>query len=278
MLGLFSYNIDHIIEQSSEEDLSVILSNIDIAENINEEKIVKSKKLQRIYPIFSVSKQKLNRILIRMLDRKDVEFVNNLSLKNVEVNTRQIRTLIKRYPEMILRFNIDLTSISDEDAYTLLRGGNMEIFDRIDIKKRKFTPLMQYHVSKSYDFKIEVIEKMETKKFDGFQTKEALKTLGHEHIHMFDIEKMKMTDWINLATYDNRSEILKLFTPARFRNESIRWMVDMAIASNSDRIYDEILKRDLKELSPYDWERLTKERPEQFTPLCDLSKYDPFKN
>jgi hypothetical protein len=279
MGGLLLKNIVHVVDGLSDQELSKLLSNTDIAESIDDNLIIRNKKLQKLYPILNVSRQKLNRILVRMLDNKEHEFVENLSLKDINVNVRQIRVLLKRYPEMVLKFNIDLCALSDDDAYIILRSGNHDILKKVGIEKRRFSTLMQYHISRAFNFSIDILSKMNTREFDGFQIREALKVIGPDHINLFNMNNMKMVDWVDISGSKRADELIKFFDIERYRDEPIRWFVDMAISSNREEIYEEIRNnRDLSELSAYEWKRLVDAKPEKFLNVCDRSKYDPTKS
>lgn len=52
-------------------------------------------------------------------------------------------------------------------------------------------------------------------------------------------------------------------------------LIDIGIMFDDDRVFNMILNKDLREVSPFSWQRLMTARPDLFTELCDTMKFDP---
>lgn len=265
------FNINKYIGSFSDQELISLCDNADpdiftdisISDNV----IVRQNlRWDKVRP------KRLSRMMARAIDLGFIDLLNQIDTKVMKIKVYDLRFLLGRKPEMIERFNIDLKTITNTEAHMLLELGKEYFLERIDIKGRQFSTSQQFGICKAYNYSRHVMLLFNCKLFDGFQTKEIIKTSGHDNVDLLNIKNMKLLDWLDLLSF--RPDTYQYCEPDMFKNDLVSLLISLAVVSDDDRVYSIIKGKDLDEVSPFGWERLMSHRPLMFESVCDYKKLD----
>lgn len=270
--AIAQFNINRYIDLYDDADLIGICrsTNANVFSDMN---IVDNDVVRAHFPWEQFRSQRICRIMARLMDSNKESVLDEMDFLKMRVKLREIKPILLRDPSVIFRFKKDLENLTDNEAAFLLELGNDYFLSLIKIEGRKFTEIQQYAICKAYDYKRSVISKFDPKNFDGFHTAEIIKKTHRENVDILSLEKMKVIDWVNLLTHS--PDLYDLCSPGKFKKEPIMFLIELAIISNDQKVYDMILKSNLNDITPFGWERLIDNRPEMFTSLCDVRKFDP---
>lgn len=216
-----------------------------------------------------VSDKKLVRCAVRLIDNGDIDYVKeNLNLKSRNLKIADVFHVIRRKLEMIDFLEIDMTKISDSDAYHTLMLDNNELLDRIDISKHSFSPNQAFDILKTYRFREDVFLKLPYKKFNSYQIGYTLKETGEKYIDKFDINKIIQADWVKVLK--KQPDMYSYIDPTIYLEGDVFHLVEMLNIFDYEELHL-MMKYRIKELTPYGVERLLIAHYNKYKDLVDLS-------
>ena len=267
--ALTDFNINNHISYFSEEDILELCGTMDI-NLLQDRTIIDNEVLRNNIDWSRLDPKKLCRLAARLHDTGNQEVIPKMGLKNIKVHVSDIRYIIKRSPEFIELFDINIEKLSTQDCYYLLLFGESYFWERIKVKEKNFSIIQQFEISRAYEFREDVLRSMNTLKFDGFQTREVLKHVGKPLQELFKLDSMGILDWTELLII--RPEFSKDIDIDQFMKAPISNLIDLLIVLNDESVFEEFLKKDLTEISPYGWEKLIIHKPDLFVPVCSPDK------
>jgi hypothetical protein len=269
--AIAQFNINRYIDLFDDEDIIKICKTKN-ANVFNDMNIVDNDIVRSNFPWEQFNPKRICRIMARLMDSNKEHVLNEIDFHKMHVRIKELKPILLRDPSVISRFKKDLSKISDNEAAFLLELGNEQFLSMIDMRGRKFTEIQQYTICKAYNYRRSVISMFDANNFDGFHVAEIIKKTGRENLDILSLNKMKLIDWINLLS--EFPEIYDLMDPLRFKNESIMFLVDLAMVVDDQLIYDMILNSNVNDITTFGWERLVSKRPDLFLPICDLKKFN----
>lgn len=265
------FNVNKYIHTFTEKELISLCQNAD-PDVFTDISVADNDIVQEHFRWDKVRPKRLSRMMARAIDLGFIGLLSHLDTKGMKFRVKDLKPLLRRKPEMIERFSIDMDKITDVEAHMLLELGKDYFLDHIDVKKRRFSVLQQFDICKSYGFSRKAMLLFDCKQFDGFQTKEALKQTGYDNIDLLDLKNMKLVDWLDLLI--ERPEMYQRCDILRFKNEPISQLISLAALTDDDNVFSFIKTKDLDEVSPLGWEKLMLHRPDMFESVCDYKKLD----
>ena len=270
-VAITHFNVNKYIDSFTDRELISLCKNAD-PDIFTDASVADNAIIQENFDWNRVRPKRLARMMARAIDLGYFGLLNLMDTKEMKLHVKDLRHLLRRKPEAIERFNIDLKKLGDIESLILLELGKDYFIERIDVKKKRFTFAQQYSICQAYDFSRKVMLLFDCKKFDGFQTKEIIKRTGHDNIDIIDLTNPKIVDWIDLL--QEMPDMYQYCDLSKFRNVPIAELISLAVASNSDEVYDRIKTGNLSEVSPFGWEKLMTHRSELFKDVCDYGKLD----
>jgi len=212
---------------------------------------------------------KIIRVVIRCLDN-DNYIVDKVNLKKFKYKVKELVHLLKRRPRYIEHFAIDLTKVTTSDAATLLSLGDDYILSRVDISKYKFNFRESMNIIRGYKYNRDIIKKVNYKSLKGSQISEILIHTGEKNLDLFNIDLLTNIDWINLL--ELRPEMLYLCNYNKFLSGDIFYSIKLCCMFDVPDLTHLVLDRNLKDITPFGWEKLIIEKPEKFLAYCSFDK------
>ena len=267
--ALTDFNVNNHISFFSEEDIIELCGTMDI-NLLQDRTIIDNEVLRNNIDWSRLEAKKLCRLAARLHDTGNHEVISKMGLKKLKVHVSDIRYIIKRSPEFIELFDINIEKLNTQDCYYLLLFGESYFWERIKVKEKNFSIIQQFEISRAYEFREDILRSMNTRKFDGFQTREVLKHTGKPLQDIFDLSSMGILDWTELLIL--RPEFKEDIDINQFMRAPISNLIDLLIVLDDSSAFEEFLKKDLTEISPYGWEKLIIHNPDLFAPICSPDK------
>ena len=265
------YNVNNEINDFTEEQLIRLCATADPA-LLNDRTLVDNETIRRHVRWTEIPTVRVCRIMARLHDLGHNDIMDDIDTSGLRVRIKDIKPLIQRVPEMISRFNINMDRLSDIDACMLLEMGKDYFLHRVSLKGRRLSPAQQHGICKAYGYRRDVLQMFDPRGLDGFYAAEIIRNTGRTNLDLLDLKILKLTDWVSVL--EVMPELYALCEPERFFSDLIMPLIDLAVLMNDEVVYEAILSRDLKEVSPLGWEKLMSHRPEVFKELCDYAKLD----
>lgn len=218
-----------------------------------------------------MDRMQIIRVVIRCLDNKN-NIVDRINLKKFKYKVKELVHLLKRRPRYIEHFAIDLNKITTSEASTLLSLGDDYILSRIDTSKYRFNFRESMNIIRGYKYKRDIIKKVNYNSLKGSQISEILIHTGEKNLDLFNTELLTNIDWINLL--ELRPEMLNLCNYKRFLTGDIFYSIKLCCMFDSPDLSYLILDRNIKDITPFGWEKLLIEKPEIFLAYCNFNKLD----
>lgn len=252
--------------------LKHIVSSINY-KNIPENFFISNEEIRNMVRWDRVEKMKLLRILIRCLDQeiKDLDKIKK-SLKRHDYKVRELRFLLKREPEYIQHFPIDLSKVGTSDAATLLSLGHSYYLDKIDLLKHNFNFKESMNIIVGYNYERSILEKVNYKSLKGYQVSDILIQTGDRDLDLLNISTLTNIDWVNLL--EHRPDLLKYCDYTKFMMGDIFYSIKLCCMFKDVDLSHLIIDRNMDDISPFGWEKLIIEKPETFLAYCNFSKLD----
>lgn len=270
--AISQFNINRYIDTLESEEL-VSICNTENANIFSDMNIVDNEVIRGNFPWEQLHPKRACRIMARLIDTSNARVMDEIEFSKMKVKLKDIKPILLRDPTIIHRFKKDISKISDVEAAFLLEFGSDYLLKNIQIKGRRFTSTQQYTICKAYNYRRDVIMMFNPKDFDGFHIAEILKKTHRENIDILHLDNMKLIDWVNVL--DHSVSLYDLCDVRRFKKEPIMFLIDIAIITDDNAVYDMILNGNLNEVTPFGWKRLIEKRPDIFISVCDVNKYDP---
>lgn len=265
------FNINKYLNAFSEAEIISLCKHAD-PDVFNDISVADNITVQENFRWEKVRPKRLSRMMARAIDLGFMHLLDRINLSGMKIPIRDLRSLLRRLPEIVERFNIDLKKVSDTEAHMLLELGKPYFMENINVRDRKFTISQQFDICRAYDFQRSALSLFNCKNFDGFQTKEIAKHTADENIDLVDMNNMKLVDWLDLLI--DQPDMYKHCNILNYKNDPISHLISMAVMSNDDQVYSLVKSKDLDEVSPFGWEKLMSHRPEMFKDVCDYRKMD----
>lgn len=237
---------------------------------VPERLLIYQKEVRDIVKWHRVDRMYLVRLLVRCIDH-DIDIVNKLNLKSRDYKIKEISYLLKRRPEFIRFFDIDLNKITTTEAASVLSLGSDYYLDKVKFSKYKFNFKESMSIIRGYNYRKNIVEQVNYKSLKGYQIVEILINTNTESLDLFDLSKITTTDWLTLI--ESNPDMISICDLNKFENSDIFNSIKLCCIFNDTELNYLILKRDLKLISPFGWEKLLIHKNE-FNDLCDFNKLD----
>jgi len=270
-MAISHYNVNHYLDRFSVDELQMLCRTASV-DLFNDASIIDNDVVRTNLQWERMDPKRLCRLMARLIDQGHDEILAFIQTKDLRIRVRDIKALLLRQPQMIERFNINMGKLTDADAHSLLILGSNYFFDKITIEGRRFISGQQYEICKAYEFERRIMLRVDPRRFDGFHVAEILKCTGRDHLDILDLSSMKLVDWLNLLS--ESPDLYDKCPIAKFHKEPLSQLIDLATLMEDDKVYALILECDLKDVSPFGWEKLMSHRPDLFADLCDYNKLD----
>jgi len=233
--------------------------------------IADNKEVRSVVRWDRVDKMKMIRILIRCLDN-GVEIMDEVKIEQYEYKIKHLIHLLKRRPEYIELFKVDIDKITTSEAATVLSLGEQYFLDKINLSKYKFNFKESMNIIQGYNYDREIIKQVNHRSLKGYQVSEILTHTGDKNIDLLDINSLTNIDWVNLLMH--RPELLKHCNFSKFLSGDIFYSIKLCCMFDSPDLSYLVLDRDISDISPFGWEKLLIEKPEIFLAHCKFDKLD----
>lgn len=259
-----SYFCSYINDFSHNE--LMYLNNVIDYDNIPDRFLVDN---EEIYPFIKwdrMSKMKAIRLVSRNLD-----LINVVDLKKYNYKIREIFWFIKTdYTRLYKFFNFDFNKASHEDVYLLLCIGSEYFEKTIKIEDFKFSFLETFDIIKAYNYKRDIIKRLDYKSLKPHQATEILSKTGEENIDLFNLDILSTINWLELLNY--QPEFIYKCNFEMFKKGDSFNLVQLVVLFKEPDLSYLISEIDPKDISPFGWEKLLVCDPEKYIDLCDFSK------
>ena len=207
---------------------------------------------------------------IRMAAR-NLDILNFIDLKKHQYRIREVFFLIKRdYTILFKYFDFDFNNLSYDDAYFLLCIGNMEFYNMVDVKKYNFNFIEMNNIIRAYKYNRKVISDLNYHELKNYQITEILIMTGEENLDLFSLDSLSTLNWLELLMY--QPNFLARCDFDKFVNGDPFNLIQLIVLFDNPDLSYLIGKIDLKDITPFGWEKLLIGKSEKFITLCDFSK------
>jgi len=242
-------------------------------DRIPERAIIYSEDVRSVIDWSQIDRMKLIRILIRCLDQ-DIDIVDRIrpQMDKFDYKIKELIYLLERRPHYIKYFPIDLNKITLSEAATVLALGDDYFLEKIDLSKYRFNFKESMKIIQGYKYDRDVMEKVNYKSLKGYQVSEILVHTGTRDLDILDISTLTNIDWINLL--EHKPEMLSLCDFSKFMRGDIFYSIKLCCMFETPNLSYLVTDRDMNSISPFGWEKLLIEKPEEFLAHCNFSKLD----
>jgi hypothetical protein len=247
------------------------LANIVNYNQVPDRVISDNEKVRDVVRWGRIDKMKMIRIFIRCLDN-GVEIMDEVKIEQYDYKIKHLIHLLKRKPEYIEQFRVDIDKITTSEAATVLSLGEQYFLDKIDPSRYKFNFKESMNIIQGYKYDREIIKQVNYKSLKGYQIAEILTHTGDNNIDLLDIKNLTNIDWINLLSH--RPELLSSCDFGRFFSGDIFYSIQLCCMFEEPDLSYLVLDRNVNDISPFGWEKLLTEKPEIFLAHCNFNKLD----
>lgn len=213
-----------------------------------------------------ISKMQAIRLVSRNLD-----LVKYIDLKKFDYKIREIFWFIKLdYTRLFQYFNFDMNTATHEDCYLLLCLGEEYFEDKIQIENYKFSSTECRDIIRAYNYKRDIILRMNYKDFKNYQVTEIISKTGEENLDLFDLDILSTLNWIELLNY--QPDFIDKCDFEKFKKGDLFNLVQLVVLFEKPDLSYLIFEIDTSEISPFGWEKLLICNPEKYTNICDFRK------
>jgi len=247
-----------------------------LANNVNynqvpDRVISENEEVRKVVRWDKIDKMKMIRILIRCLDN-DADIMKKVSIEKYDYKIKHLIHLLKRKPEYVEKFKIDLNKITTSEAAVVLSLGEKYFLDNIKLSNYKFNFKESMNIIKGYNYDRNIIKQVSYKLLKGYQISEILAHTGKESLDLLDINALTSIDWINLLSI--RPEMLSYCNFKKFLSGDIFYSIRLCCMFEEPDLSYLVLDRDINKISPFGWEKLLIEKPGKFLAHCKFDKLD----
>lgn len=194
-----------------------------------------------------------------------------IDLKRYNYRIKEIFFFIKDdYDSLFKYFNFSFDNLVHEDVYFLLCLGQYSFLDSVNISEYKFNFIELLNIIKAFDCDRQIIEKINYKDLKNYQVSEALIMGGEDVLDLFDTNILNTLDWLDLLQY--RPEFLKYCDFEKFIKGDPFNLIQLITLFESPDLSYLLNSIDIKDITPFGWEKLLVSNPEKFATMCDFSK------
>jgi len=249
----------------SKDELKHICSVLDYA-NIEDRYICDHEAL---YPY--IHWDKLDKMqAIRIVSRNNT-LLSKINLKKYTYKVKDIFFLLQNDYTLIFKFfDFDFNNLSQDDAHAIFCLGKDEFLNLIDITKYKFGFIEMMDIIKAYEFKREVIEKLQYTTLKNYQVTEILMNTGEESLDLFNLETLSTLNWLDLLS--QQPEFIYRCDFDKFVHGDPFNLIQLVVLFNKPDLTYLIDKIDIDDITPFGWEKLLIYKSEKFIDRCDFSK------
>lgn len=219
----------------------------------------------------NISRMKLVRILIRCLDQ-GIDILDKIKpcLNKYDYKVKELIYLLGRRPHYIEHFPIDLNKLKTSEAAILLSLGDNYFLNKIDMSKYTFNSKESMDILQGYGYDRNILEKVNYKSFKSHQISEILVHSGERDLDLLDVSKIINLDWLLLL--EHRPVMLKYCDLSKFTSGDIFYSIRLCCMFDSPDLSYLVIDRGVSGISPFGWEKLLIDKPENFVSLCDFEK------
>lgn len=207
---------------------------------------------------------------IRIVTRQP-KLLNKIDLKRYEYRIKEVMYFIQSdYTRLFKYFNFDFNNLPVEDAYFLLCLGKDEILNLIDVKKYKFGFIETFDIIKAYNFRRDIIMKMDYTILKNYQVAKIIINTGEEFLDLFNLEILNTLDWLELLSY--RPEFIDKCDFDKFIYGDPFNLIELVTMFQTPDLTYLIDKIDIDRVTALGWEKLLIYKTEKAAEICDFSK------
>ena len=213
-----------------------------------------------------ISKMQAIRLVSRNLD-----LIKYINLKKYDYRIREIFWFIKTdYTRLFKYFDFDISKASHEDNYLLLCIGEEYFEKEIKIEDFKFSFIESMDIIRAYKYKRDVITRLQYENLKNYQVTEIVANTGEESLDLFDLEFLSTLNWIELLNY--QPGFIYHCDLEKFKRGDLFNLVQLVVLFDTPDLSYLILESNLRDISPFGWEKLLICNPDKYTDICDFSK------
>lgn len=262
------YFVEKYWEFLEDDELKHLLSRIDL-NRLSDNVIVDNVYIRNQVDWDKVPRSKLLRCASRFLDIQETDYVVDvMKLPQRNISASEVLHIVRRQPNMIDILGIDLQKLSTKEAYELLLLGVSYFLKRIPIEKYNFDYHQAFNISKAFNHRIDVFERLPYRSFNNLQVSQIMSKHGKKAEHFFDLNKLKPVDWIYIL--EKKPETYDLMDPTIFLETDVYELVRLLEICDYEELHV-MMKFKHKELTAYGIERLLINHF-QYHKIVDLSK------
>ena len=126
------FNINKYIHAFTDAELISLCENAD-PDMFTDISVADNQVVQENFRWEKVRPKRLSRMMARAIDLGYIDLLNQINMKAMKIRIGDLKPLLRRRPEMIERFNLDLQKINNVEAHMLLELGQPYFLDHIDV-------------------------------------------------------------------------------------------------------------------------------------------------
>jgi len=224
---------------------------------------------ETLYPY--IHWDKLDKMQAIRIVSRNKKLLSKINLKKYTYKVKDIFFLLQSDYTLIFKFfDFDFNNLSQDDAHAIFCLGKDEFLKLIDITKYKFGFIEMMDIIRAYEYKREVVEKLNYTILKNYQITEILMNTGEESLDLFDLEVLSTLNWLDLLSH--QPKFIYSCDFERFVYGDPFNLVQLVVLFDKPDLTYLIGKIDMRNITPFGWEKLLIYKPEQFIEHCDFSK------
>lgn len=235
-----------------------LINFIDLS-NINDREFFINDRIKKFVNYNKINKKQLIRLATR-----DPDILNKVNLDKHKFKIKELEYFLKKYPEYLSDFQLDLKSITGDELLILI-SINISYATETNFNNIKFN---KYHITeliKNYYHRDIVINKILelNDALDNFQIRHLILQTGEKYLQRLNLQKLNELDWYTILV--NRPELFMYCDVSIFEQNDCYLLTKLA--KYIPQIENYVIKNKEK-ISNLGWENLLKLDFEKYYPYC----------
>ncbi len=221
--------------------------------------------------IKATSWARVDRIKILRLLARNVDIINHINVKSYNFSIKELKYVLKAYPQVIYKIGIKFEDLTKEDAYTLFLLGREDFLDKILITNYNFNFLELFEIIKAYNFEDRIINLIDFEDLKENQIVKIMKVTGDRYIDKINLDRLSAIRWIDVLR--SNPKLISYCDLNIFKESDILYLVEMILIFDEPILYEVLKRRNYyKELSKLGWEKLLIHNADEFIEDCNFKK------
>jgi len=192
-----------------------------------------------------------------------------------DMTFNQLLTIARSRPEFLTMYDFDVHTLSSEELLSLVKVGNKEFNNSLDIDFSKLPIRDRYKIMESGDFAKESLDKAGAfnEDFDhSYYVRNIIIKTGDEYIDLLNVSNLYPSDWIKILR--QHRHLIDRVDISEFLSCDTHYLVDLCMIMPE---YVEYITSELShKISSTDWSRILikfgTDDENRLIKLCDFSK------